>query len=40
MNGMLVTLTFGNQGFTVFIHEDWTISRIESYLAELREYYE
>jgi hypothetical protein len=40
MNGMLVTLRFGNQGFTIVIPEEWTISRIESYLADLRSYYE
>jgi hypothetical protein len=39
MNGMLVTLRFGDTGITVFIHEDWTISRIEAYLNELRSYY-
>jgi hypothetical protein len=36
---MKVNLTFGNQGFTIEIPEDWTIARIEAYLAELRDYY-
>lgn len=36
---MKVVLTFGNQGFTIVIPEDWTIARIESYLRELRDYY-